>query len=133
MKKSCPLNYDPIIEHHERRIDLRRTSGKERYALRCKKCKKEIPETRRIVAKFCSEKCRRDYHSKKKDDLKSEVTHARWLLIDRYCKICHKKLELTVKVGMIPTMHKKCSKLEQQRKHRAKKRNERINQRAESA
>ncbi len=45
----------------QRRIDARTACKGERHRVKCRRCSKLIPDSRRIDARYCSEKCHSQY------------------------------------------------------------------------
>ena len=68
------LNEDLVSdEGRSRRIEARRAMAGERVRIRCKRCKREIPEERDKKAKFCTDSCRNSYYWDGHNELKREI------------------------------------------------------------
>lgn len=59
-----------------RRIDARRSLEGLRQRIRCKRCRKIIPESRRCDAVYCSQECHNNYHWEQRGLLRTEIRHA---------------------------------------------------------
>jgi predicted nucleic acid-binding Zn ribbon protein len=104
-----------------KRVDARRASRGVRQHVRCVRCRKAIPASKRADAKYCSEKCKRQYNPEQRYKLQREIrVIARAGKIVPHCIDCGAPLEMRVRPGPVPTRCLRCYNAMKQREHRAK-------------
>src|SRR6185312_4227331 len=96
-------------EDRQQMTELRIALRRQRQRIRCLRCRKKIPETRRIVARYCSVACHSAHRREELTALRSECRQAvrtsrpcaecgivlpppRSGLLPRYCKRCRDRL-----------------------------------------
>ena len=102
-----------------RRISARIASECKRVRVRCAHCKKNIPETKRNIAKYCSVECRNNHRFQKITELRKEIrlTVRQMKTVERCA--CGAALDTRVRPGPVPRQCRRCRVREQMRRWRA--------------
>lgn len=91
----------------------------ERQHVRCRRCRKLIPECKRADAVYCSKVCKRSYRWERRNELVREVRLAvRNLKVVPVCP-CGAELNTTPRPGPVPKFCKRCYAREAMRQWRA--------------
>ncbi len=117
------ISHDHLISNDElqHRVDMRRTlEGKRR--IKCKRCRSNIPLTRKHTAEFCSNTCKNRFNWDKITALRCEVTtFVRESKTVPRCTECDVEIDDRVRHGPVPTMCNRCRGTRNQRAYRAAK------------
>ena len=94
-----------------RRLTARRsTDSSERYRLRCRRCHKAIPNTRRSTALYCSVTCQRAYRWEKITALRTEMRGEFRRLSSRKACVCGEPIPEQQRLGRRGLLVQYCSK-----------------------
>ncbi len=105
-----------------RRIDARRLSQRS-YRERCKRCRKKIPQDRRIVSLYCSVACHNNYNWEQRKLLRAEIRATmRALLAPTHCDCGELLNNQPGRPGKIAQSCRKCRNRRDQRNYAARKR-----------
>ena len=99
----------------------RKKKGTVRTRIWCKRCRHQIPDTRRIDAVFCSVACCNSYHWEQRREMEKEIRQAkRQLRTISLCE-CGVEIDTRFRPGPVPTQCQRCRARDNQRRYRAKK------------
>lgn len=105
----------------ERRIQARRAMEGQRRRVRCKRCRKQIPEERRSVAVYCSPACHNSHRWEVQTALRAEIRDTVRSMQPSACE-CGAPLSLRGKSGRIARSCKQCRDRKAQKRYRARNR-----------